>query len=133
MLVVTSYILRLLAPVVNCLGIIGFIWYIMCILGGDPSSETHEATMEAFGKIGYAKGGMLFVISIVVFILGLWYGVKAYKNDIPVRWLWSKSKNALFEYSLTTVVGYAFYIVAYPYAIFFIHILILQLKISIHI
>ena len=89
--------------------------------------------MEAFGKIGYAKGGMLFVISIVVFILGLWYGVKAYKNDIPVRWLWSKSKNALFEYSLTTVVGYAFYIVAYPYAIFFIHILILQLKISINI
>ena len=129
MLIVTSYIIRLLAPLVNSLGLIGFIAYGMYALDShlyseDPLSHVPDLPVEILGTIGYANGWMFLAISIVIFILGLWYGIKAYKNDIPVRWLWSKSKNSLFDFALTTIVGYGFCFAAYPYALFLIHFMV---------
>ncbi len=135
MLVVTSYIIRLLAPLVNTLGLIGFIAYGMYALSfhlysEDPLSHVPDLPVEILGMISYANGWMFLAISIGIFILGLWYGIKAYKNDIPVRWLWSKSKNSLFDFSLTTILGYGFCFAAYPYAIFLIHFTVVYYQVT---
>lgn len=136
MLVVTSYIIRLLAPLINPLGLLGFISYIMYAIESNmyhkaPLTYVSEFPEEILGTISYANGWMLFAVSIFIFTLGIWYGVRAYKNDIPVRWLWSKSKNKLFDFSLTTIVGYGLCFVAYPYAIFFIHFMVVSCQVAI--
>lgn len=129
MLIVTSYIIRLFAPLVNTLGVIGFFAYLIYALDSylyseDPLTHVSSCPVEILGTIGYANGWMFFVVSIIIFILGIWYGIKVYKNDIPVRWLWSKSKNNLFDFSLTTIAGYGFCFAAYPYALFLIHFMV---------
>ena len=42
----------------------------------------------------------------VLGVIGIVYGILAYKYDIPPRWFWSKSANSIFEYSVGAVIGY---------------------------
>ena len=135
MLIFISYIIRLLAPLVNTLGLIGFFTYGMYALDSnlyseDPLNHVSNFPVEILGTIGYANGWMFLAVSIGIFILGIWYGIKAYKNDIPVRWLWSKSKNSLFDFTLTTIVGYGFCFAAYPYALFLIHFMVVYYQVT---
>ena len=94
MIVVIAYIINLFAPIVNMVGLLGLIG---CIVYDD-----------------------LFVLGIAVpvAVIGFIFGIFAHRNDIPPRWFWAKSKNALFEFSVTAVVGYAWSFAAWPLAIY---------------
>jgi hypothetical protein len=96
MIKITAYILNLFAPVVNWLGLFG-LGYMM-----------EEENLQMFGVWG------------VFALLGLIFGLRAYKLDIPPRWFWSKSKNDLFRFSVAAVLGYAVSIAMWPSAIYFV-------------
>ena len=53
-------------------------------------------------------------------IVGLVFGVAAYRNDIPPRWSWSKSRNSLFEFSVAAVFGYAVNVAMWSPAVYMI-------------
>lgn len=122
MLVIVSYIIRSLAPVINPMGVFGFFLYITYAF---DSSLYSEQLLDTLGKISYVDGWLLFVVSTFVFVIGIIFGLKSYKNDIPLRWSWSKSKNELFGFSISTILGYGLYFVAYPYAFLFIHFIVM--------
>jgi hypothetical protein len=42
----------------------------------------------------------------VLGVIGIVYGILAYRYDIPPRWFWSESANSIFEYSVGAVIGY---------------------------
>ena len=54
-------------------------------------------------------------------IVGLIFGIAAYRNDIPPRWFWSKSKNDLFCFSVVAVLGYAWSFASWVLAIYLIN------------
>lgn len=56
-------------------------------------------------------------------LVGLVFGIFAYKLDIPPRWTWSKSKNDLFRFSVTAVLGYAGSLAMWPGAIYLISVI----------
>ena len=129
-MLVIIYIIRLLAPIVNTLGIIGLLTYGMYVCDymiyfEDPSTYiTENPTTKVIGTIGYANGMTFLYLSIGIFVIGIIFGVFAYKNDIPIRWFWAKSKNRLFSFSITTIIGYGLCFAAYPYAFFLVHYII---------
>lgn len=49
-------------------------------------------------------------------VLGLVFGIAAYRNDIPPRWFWSRSANEILENSVTIVIGYMVNFATYPLA-----------------
>lgn len=98
MLVVLAYILNLFAPIVNALGVLGLIG---CIVYEDLH---------------------VLAITAPVAVVGFVFGIFAHRNDIPPRWFWSKSKNALFEFSVTAVLGYAWNFAAWPLAIYIVKV-----------
>ena len=119
-----------MAPIVNPMGIIGFISYVLYMMDywlycSCPQYTTYEPEfpVEILGKISFTNGFIFLGLSIFIFIVGVIFGIKAYRYDIPLRWSWAKSKNDVFSFSLSTIVGYAFYFVAYPYAIFMVYLL----------
>ena len=97
MIVVISFILNHLSPIVNFLGIMG----VGCAWLMDENM------------------GVLIMTAIAAGI-GLVFGILAYKNDIPPRWFWSKSRNSMFEFSVAAVFGYMVNIAMYPPAVYFI-------------
>lgn len=99
MMVVLAYIINLLAPVVNFLGMLGLC---ACIIYKDL---------------------YILVIAAVMAVVGLVFGLFAYKLDIPPRWTWSKSKNDLFRFSVTAVLGYAGSLAMWPGAMYLIKVL----------
>lgn len=96
MLIVLSFILNLFAPIVNTLGIFGLCG---CIVYDDPH---------------------ILIISGVLAVVGFIYGIFAYPLGIPPRWFWSHSANAIFEFSVTAVLGYAWNFAMWPCAIYLI-------------
>lgn len=98
-MVVLAYIINLLAPVVNFLGLLGLC---ACVIYED-----------------------LYVLLFagVMALVGLVFGIFAYKLDIPPRWTWSKSKNDLFRFSVTAVLGYAGSLAMWPGAIYLISVI----------
>ena len=96
MIVVLAYILNLFAPIVNILGVFG-----LC------------------GCIVYDDWHMLGIAAPLA-VVGLIFGIFAFRNDIPPRWFWSQSKNDLFAFSVTAVLGYAMNFAAWPLAIYLI-------------
>ena len=86
------WILNKLAPIINFLGIFGFI-----------QAGLDDDWGELFTAIPFAVVGLLF-------------GIKAYKLGIPPRWFWSKSANDIFDYTVTAVLGYMFVFAAMPLA-----------------
>jgi hypothetical protein len=135
MLIIT-YIIRLLAPIVTALGFIGIFAYGIYVCDyilycEDPSKYVADTpTTKIIGTIDYANGLFILYLSIALFIVGIIYGIYAYKNDIPLRWAWAKSKNSLFSFSISTILGYGLCFAAYPYAFFFIHYLIKIVQLS---
>lgn len=97
MIVVISFILNRLSPVVNFLGFMG----VGCAWLMDDNM------------------GVLIMTAIAAGI-GLVFGILAYKNDIPPRWFWSKSRNSMFEFSVAAVFGYMVNIAMYPPCVYFI-------------
>ena len=89
---VICWILNKLAPIINLLGIFGFI---QAVLNDDWD--------ELFIAIPFA-------------VIGLLFGIKAYRLGIPPRWFWSKSANDIFDYTVTAVLGYMFVFAAMPLA-----------------
>lgn len=100
MLVVLAYIINLLAPIVNTMGLIG-----LC------------------GCIIYEELYIL-VIAGALAVVGLIFGIFAHRNDIPPRWSWSKSRNELFRFSVTAVLGYAMNFAMWPCAIYLVNLVI---------
>ena len=89
---VICWILNKLAPIINLLGVFGFIQAVL-----------NDDLVE-----------LLIVVPFAV--IGLLFGIKAYRLGIPPRWFWSKSANDIFDYTVTAVLGYMFVFAAMPLA-----------------
>lgn len=98
MIVVIAYIINFFAPIILLPGIIGLL---ACTV-----------VNQDFHILLYA--GVLWVV-------GLIFGIFAYRNDVPPRWSWSKSTNELFDFAVTAVLGYAWNFAMWPCAIYFIY------------
>lgn len=96
MIVIVTYIVNLIAPITNFLGALG-----VCLC----------FTNEDFH---------ILIIAGVLAVIGLVFGIFAYKNDIPPRWFWAKSKNEIFSFSVSAVLGYAGIFAMLPCAIYMI-------------
>lgn len=90
------WVLNKLSPIINLLGIFGFILAVL-------DDEWSELVIAAL----FAAGGLLF-------------GIKAYRLGIPPRWFWSKSANDIFDYTVTAVAGYMFIFAAMPLSCYLI-------------
>lgn len=99
MIVFITYIINLFAPIVNTLGAIG-----LC------------------GCIVYDDFYILYTAAVMA-ILGLVFGIIAYRNDVPPRWFWSKSKNQIFEFSVSAVLGYSWNFTAWVFTIYLINVI----------
>lgn len=100
MLIVIAFIINLFAPIVDIIGAIG-------LLGA-----------FIFGDF------YIFIYGAILAILGLVFGIAAFRNDIPPRWSWSKSKNQLFTFAVTAVLKYMWSFAAWPFAIYIISVVI---------
>lgn len=100
MILVLSYIINLLSAIVNPLGLIGLCG---CVAMGD------------FHILSIAGG---------VAIVGLIFGIFAYRLDIPPRWRWAKSANALFSFSVGAVLGYAWNFACWVGTIYLVNLVI---------
>lgn len=100
MMQVLIYIINLFAPLVNMLGLIGLCG---CVAFGDFN---------------------ILVIAGIMAIVGLVLGIFAYGLDIPPRWFWSESRNDIFSFMITTVIGYAGSLAMWPCAIYLIKLLV---------
>ena len=69
----------------------------------------------------------VLIISGVLAIVGLIFGIFAYSNSIPPRWFWSRSKDFIFEFSVTAVLGYAWNFATWPLAIYIIRLVVEEL------
>lgn len=101
MIKVIAFVLNLFAPFVNLLGLCGF-YHIVWVI----------ESMRMLAVVG------------VFALIGLIFGFRAYKLDIPPRWGWSKSPNQLFSFAISTILGYAMMFAAWPCAICFVKFLI---------
>lgn len=99
-MVVLAYIINLLAPVVNFLGMLGLC---ACII--------------------YEELPVLLFSGIMA-VVGLVFGIFAHKMDIAPRWFWSKSRNELFRFSVTAVLGYVGNLAMWPCAIYMVKVLV---------
>lgn len=89
---VLCFIINIIAPLTNALGLFGLL--LAC---------------------SRSEWGILYC-AIPFAIVGLVFGIMAYRRDIPPRWFWSRSANELFSFSVTAVLGYAVTFAAYPLA-----------------
>lgn len=99
-MIVLAYIINFLAPLVNFVGLLGL-----------------------FACIIYEELSVLLFAGVMA-VVGLVFGIFAYKLDIPPRWSWSKSKNDLFRFSVTAVLGYAGSLAMWPCAIYMVKVLV---------
>jgi hypothetical protein len=99
-LIVLSFIINLLARIVNPLGALGLF---LCIIEDDFH---------------------ILTISGALAVVGFIYGIFAYKLGIPPRWFWSRSINEIFSFSVTAVLGYAGSFALWPPAVYFVQYII---------
>jgi cytochrome c biogenesis protein CcdA len=66
----------------------------------------------------------ILVFAGVLAVVGLIFGIFAHRNDIPPRWFWSKSRNDIFSFSVTAVLGYAMSFAMWPCAIYIVKVII---------
>ena len=100
MVVVIAFIINLFAPIVNIVGLLGLI-----------------------GSVVYEDFNTL-IFGAIAGVIGFVFGIMAYRNDIPPRWSWAKSKNQLFAFSVTAVLGYTWSFAAWPFAIYMVNLII---------
>lgn len=122
MLVIVSYILNKLAPIVNFIGVLGIIGSI-CVCS-DCGKWTVDSSGDMCSCITAGVHWTLYSMTIVFAVIGLIFGIFAYKNDIPPRWTWSRSRNSLFEFSIAAVLGYAVNFAMWPPCVFFVRFII---------
>ena len=96
MLIIFAYIINLLAPIMNVIGTLGLC---LCVVN------------DAF---------LVLAIAGIMAVVGLVFGIFAYRLDVPPRWFWSKSKNELFSFSIMAVLGYALNFAMWPCAVYLI-------------
>lgn len=96
MIVVLAFLINLLAPILNTLGLLG-----VCGMG-------------AYGDWGWLG------ICGIMFIVGCIFGGTAISYDIPSRWFWSKSANEIFNFKVFGVLGYGWSFAMWPAAVYFI-------------
>ena len=75
------------------------------------------------GCLIYEDFSML-VWGAMVAVVGFVFGIAAFRIDIPPRWTWSKSRNQLFSFAVTAVLGYAWSFAAWPFAIYLARVVI---------
>lgn len=92
-------IINLLAPIVNFLGVFGFL----------------KAIVD--------ENWTMLVVALLLAVIGAIFGNRAYNLDIPPRWTWSDSAPEYFSFRITAVIGYSLSIASYPPAIYAITIL----------
>lgn len=118
-MLVISYILNKLSPIVNPLGVLGLLLSILVC--ADCGRFTVEGDYEAICSCSVQGFHMeLYLVTIILAVVGLIYGIFAYKNDVPPRWTWSKSRNALFEFSIAAVLGYMVNFAMWPPCVFIV-------------
>lgn len=100
MILIISYLVNSLAPIVNTIGLFGLI-----------------------GSIVY-EAPKILIIAGALFVVGLLFGIFAHRMDIPPRWFWSKSKNEIFGYSITAGLGYAWSFAMWPCAVYFVTLIV---------
>lgn len=99
-MVVLAFIINLLAPVVNMLGVLGLC---ACVIYEDFYILVFAGTMA---------------------LVGLVFGIFAHRMDIAPRWFWSKSRNELFRFSVMAVLGYVGNLAMWPCAIYMVKVLV---------
>lgn len=99
-MVIVAYIINLFAPIINMVGLLGLIG---CVVYDDI---------------------YVLAIAAVLLVAGFIFGIFAYRNDVPPRWSWSKSKNELFSFSVTAVLSYAWSFAMWPCAIYFVTLIV---------
>lgn len=104
MIIVIAYIINFFAPLVNFLGLIG-----LC------------------GAVAVGDWGVLSIAGVFA-IVGFVFGILAYKNDIPPRWFWSRSRNEIFEFSVSAVLGYTYNFVAWVGFIYLISYVVAHME-----
>ena len=100
MILVIAYIINMFAPLINPVGALGLIG---CIVYDD---------LHILGVAGPCA------------IAGAIFGILAYRNDIPPRWSWAKSKNDIFRFSISAVLGYAVSVAMWPCAIYLVTLIL---------
>lgn len=100
MIVVLTFLINLLAPIVNTLGLLG-----VCGMG-------------AYGDWGG------FAYCVIMFVVGCVFGVMAIPYDIPPRWFWSRSANEIFNFKIFGILGYGWSFAMWPAAVYFIKCLV---------
>ncbi|MBQ5890942.1 MAG: hypothetical protein IIW76_00045 [Bacteroidales bacterium] len=79
---VISFILNLASKIVTPIGLIAFFFMI-------------------------AEGDFEILITMgILGVVGIVYGIIAFRYDIPPRMFWTDSANEIFSYSVGTVIGY---------------------------
>lgn len=96
MVTVLAFIINILAPIVNFVGLLGLC---ACVVYDDF---------------------YILTVAGIMAVVGLVFGFFAYGLDIPPRWFWSKSTNELFEFSVTAVLGYAVSFAMWPCAVYMV-------------
>ncbi len=48
---------------------------------------------------------IMWILTGIMAVLGIWFGVASWEYDVPPRWFWSKSKLELFENRVGYVIG----------------------------
>lgn len=99
-MVVLVFIINLLAPVVNILGLIGLC---ACVVYEDL---------------------YILVFAGIMALVGLVFGIFAHRMDIAPRWFWSKSRNELFRFSVMAVLGYVGNLAMWPCAIYLLKVVV---------
>ena len=126
-MLVISYILNKLSPIVNTLGVMGLLLSILVC--ADCGRFTVEGNYEEICSCvvqGMHMG--LYVTVVICAVVGLIYGIFAYKNDVPPRWTWSKSHNAMFEFSIAAVLGYMVNFAMWPPCVFIVKYFIVMFQ-----
>ena len=97
---VICWILNKLAPIINLLGVLGFVQAIL---------------NDEWGRL---------LVAVSFAVVGLLFGIRAYRLGIPPRWFWSKSANFIFDYTVMAVAGYTFMFAAMPLGWYFVNTII---------
>ena len=96
MILAIAYIINLISPIIFWTGVFG-VW--ACVDQGDY---------------------YYFIIAGLFAIVGFLFGLAAYRNDIPPRWFWAKSKIDIMHNVVMIVLGYTLNFVALAFTVYLI-------------
>lgn len=98
-MIVIIWIINLLLPIINILGIFG-----LC----------YAVTEGDFPELWF------WCLSGGAFVLGFLFGMLAWHYDVPPRWFWVKSRLELFDNLIGSAFGYGLSFALIPFAVLII-------------